>query len=341
MVVTYAFVILASTAFFQRSLASYSLLDNYSGNSFFPGFDFFTGPDPTSGFVTYVSQAVAVREKLINVFPASTLFLNSSVYIGVDHTAVLNASATTLGSGRASIRLESKKTYKTGSLIIADFAHMPGGICGTWPAFWTYSASVDWPYGGEIDIVEGVNSASTNLMSLHTGSACQITRTAPMTGYVTNPDCYQYDPDEGGSGCGIGDLRTTTFGVGFNAQGGGVYAMHFTVSFIHIWFFPRHAIPQDIGGDTPDPGNWGTPAAAFQGAECDMPSHFRDQKIVFDTTFCGDWGGNVWQYDGVCSKLAPTCKDYVAENPGAFAQAYWEVSYVKVFGDNDTSIGFE
>lgn len=35
--------------------------------------------------------------------------------------------------GRQSVRITSNASYKHG-LIILDLAHMPGGICGTWPA---------------------------------------------------------------------------------------------------------------------------------------------------------------------------------------------------------------
>lgn len=52
---------------------------------------------------------------------------NNSVYIGVDHTNVAS------GSGRQSVRLTSINTYTHG-LIILDLAHMPGSVCGSWPA---------------------------------------------------------------------------------------------------------------------------------------------------------------------------------------------------------------
>jgi hypothetical protein len=39
----------------------------------------------------------------------------------------------TAAVGRNSVRLVSKKSWTHG-LFIADIAHMPGGICGTWPA---------------------------------------------------------------------------------------------------------------------------------------------------------------------------------------------------------------
>ena len=50
-------------------------------------------------------------------------------------------------NGRPSVRITSQESYETG-LIILDLGHMPGGICGTWPAFWTVGP--DWPNGGEI-----------------------------------------------------------------------------------------------------------------------------------------------------------------------------------------------
>src|SRR5271163_2189760 len=68
-----------------------------------------------------------------------------SVIIGVDSTHTDNPS----GPGRASVRLNSTKTYTHG-LFIADISHMPGGVCGTWPAFWTVGD--DFPSQGEIDI---------------------------------------------------------------------------------------------------------------------------------------------------------------------------------------------
>lgn len=36
--------------------------------------------------------------------------------------------------------------------MILDVRHMPQG-CGTWPAFWEVGAN--WPFGGELDIIEG------------------------------------------------------------------------------------------------------------------------------------------------------------------------------------------
>jgi len=78
------------------------------------------GSDPTHGYVTFVDQPTAVRESLIRSD-------DNQVYIGVDSTNVA------MGTGRNSIRITSNKSYNHG-LFILDLAHMPGGICGTWPA---------------------------------------------------------------------------------------------------------------------------------------------------------------------------------------------------------------
>jgi hypothetical protein len=62
--------------------------------------------------------------------------LATAVYIGVDHNNVYS----TCTPGRSSVRIESKAAYNHG-LFIADIWHMPGGICGTWPALWVLEPS--------------------------------------------------------------------------------------------------------------------------------------------------------------------------------------------------------
>jgi hypothetical protein len=61
-------------------------------------------------------------------------YQNSPIYIGVDHNTVLNSA----GAGRRSVRISSKRTFMHG-LFISDIFHMPGGICGTWPARGSYA----------------------------------------------------------------------------------------------------------------------------------------------------------------------------------------------------------
>ena len=116
-----------STAFLalgvaKTAVAGYSVADDYSGSKFFDMFDFFQGHDPTNGFVNYVDRGTAQQAGLINA--------NGPVYMGVDST---NQAP----SGRASVRLTSKKSY-THMLAVLDIANMPSG-CGTWPALYATS----------------------------------------------------------------------------------------------------------------------------------------------------------------------------------------------------------
>lgn len=115
------FTLFSAAALIDLSIAGYVLKDDYM-NDFYSNFDFFTGPDPTEGFVNYVDQATAISSNLIS--SNST----ASATFGVD-------SENKTPQGRPAVRLTSKKSYNSG-LIILDVAHMPFG-CGTWPAYVT------------------------------------------------------------------------------------------------------------------------------------------------------------------------------------------------------------
>lgn len=119
--------------------AAYTLQDDYMADgNFFGKFSFFTASDPTHGFVQYVNQGTAQSTGLISQS-------SSKVIMGVD-------SKNVQPNGRPSVRIVSNKSYNTG-LFILDLQHQPGGICGTWPAFWLVGPN--WPNNGEVDIIEG------------------------------------------------------------------------------------------------------------------------------------------------------------------------------------------
>ncbi|KAH6637871.1 concanavalin A-like lectin/glucanase domain-containing protein [Boeremia exigua] len=308
--------LLAAASLFDLSVAGYALEDDYM-TDFYGAFDFFTAPDPTNGFVKYVDEATARQTNLIN---ASTTV---PVEWGVDST---NETP----EGRPSLRLVSKKKYNAG-LVVMDVAHMPTG-CGTWPAFWMVGP--DWPTGGEIDILEGVNEQTNNGMTLHTAPNCKIgPDTSIFAGEVTTPNCdVNAKGQDKNVGCSIEHPSKDSFGTGLNAIGGGVYATQWTAEAISVWYFPRGAIPEDVLGDAPSPAGWGIPAAKFTGG-CDIENMFKEQQIVFNTAFCGDWAGAVWE-TGSCAKKAATCDEYVQNNPEAFKDAYWTVNALKVYQDN-------
>ncbi|KAK4250826.1 glycoside hydrolase [Corynascus novoguineensis] len=340
--------VLAFTAASTARAASYGLVDAFDASNFFDEFDFFTEPDPTHGFVQYVDGDMANREGLAG-------FASGGVYLGVDY------NRTTM-TGRASVRVTSKKAYTRG-LFVADIAHMPAGAagsssCGLWPAFWMFGP--DWPSSGEIDIIEGVNSQAANSVSLHTGPGCTVSNvgSAPGTRLVT-ADCQN---DEGCTqDTSSAPESNSNYGTGFNAAGGGVYAVEWTDAAIKVWFFPQgsptasqlSSFSAEGGGGggegknttSPDPSAFGTPLAVFANSNnnigddnidndinsCAFDAHFADHRLVFDTTFCGDWAGRAWHSDAACAALAPACEDYVGAHPEAFSEAYWLVRGIRVY----------
>jgi hypothetical protein len=312
------FVALTGTALFIASpaQAGYNLDVAYDKTNFFNSFDFFTDTDPTKGFVEYVNGQTAQQEGL-------AVYAKGGVFMGVD-TKTMNPPR-----GRKSVRVTSKKAFNRG-LFVADIAHMPGSICGVWPAFWMFGPN--WPAGGEIDILEGVNTQTKNSVTLHTSPGCSISNQGSLASTkLASADCGAAGSS---SGCGQAVDDTQTYGNGFNAAGGGVYATEWTSDHIAVWFFPRSRIPQDIQSQNPNPATWGQPTARFVGgSSCKIDSFFNDHQIIFDTTFCGDWAGlpQVWDSNPQCAALAPTCNQYVANNPAAFVEAYWVINSVKVY----------
>ncbi|RKF65684.1 Endo-1,3-beta-glucanase [Erysiphe neolycopersici] len=292
---------------------SYSLLDNYIGADFLGSkFNFFSDPDPTLGFVEYVNGAKAKEKGLAKM-------LDGGVFLGVDNTTKLPEK------GRASVRIESVKKYNKG-LFIADIAHMPSGSCGVWPALWTFGPG--WPNTGEIDIMEGANLDTTNTMTLHTSAGCVMSSGAlAETSSLQTTDC---NANNAKNGCSTKSTSRDTFGAGFNAKKGGVYAMEWTETDIKIWNFARDDIPSDVKSSNPDPSKWGFPAASFTGPGCDIEKHFQDHSIVINTTFCGEFVDPGWSASE-CGVKAPTCKDYVSNNPQDFQQSHWLINSIKVF----------
>ncbi|KAK8197336.1 concanavalin A-like lectin/glucanase domain-containing protein [Phyllosticta capitalensis] len=301
--------------------ADYVLVDDYEPSNFFDKFDFFTLTDPTEGFVDYVNQTYAQEDGLIS---------NTSdrVYIGVDTTHTYNVYS---DRGRPSVRLQSSQSYTHG-LFILDLNHMPYG-CGTWPAWWTVGDINTWPSDGEIDIIEGVNVNQNNTNKIYTSNhGCTITGKG-QTAIADAFDCTD--------GCGSVSTNPFSYGAGFSMVSGGVYAMEWTSDYIRVWFFDRANIPRSIATGQPDSSEFGMPMSNFQGG-CDIDRYFRNHKIVFDITFCGQWAGPAFNASSSCPQTPgydawDSCKFYVAGNPSAFNNAYWDINSMKVYQDDGGS----
>ncbi|KAG5978299.1 hypothetical protein E4U55_006282 [Claviceps digitariae] len=299
---------------------AYALVTSYAGEALLSGFNWIDSVDLNHGFVSYQSRPDAQAKGLYSV-DANT----GVVRLGVDSTNVMSVG----GSGRPSIRLESKESYSHG-LFIADFLHMPPSQCGLWPAFWAYGRN--WPFDGEIDIIEGASDQHSNLMSAHTSRGCTLSKTiqAKASGTTRSNVC---DVDAQNVGCGydVPASDTSSYGDAFNAAGGGVYAMEWDSDHIKIWHFGRSQIPRDIKSKKPNPDEWGLPHAIFGGDSCDLGTHFKTMNLVINTNFCGDWAGNIWGRADGCGTFAPTCSEFVAKNPQAFRETHWDVHYIDVY----------
>lgn len=247
---------------------SYTLEDSYTSANFFDEFTFYTGTDPTNGYVDYQGATAASASGLAG-------YSDGGIYLGADYQTSKPAN------GRASTRVSSNKAY-THMLLVADVAHMPVG-CGTWPALWSFGP--DWPGSGEIDILEGVNSQTSNEITLHTAEGCTMTKGTQIasTKMIDTADC---GADNGGTGCPQKTVSTRNFGAGLNAGGGGVYAMEWTSSAISVWFFERNGtvanqLSAASSTSAVDTSSFGTPIAQFAGGSgCDIDSYFKNHNIV-------------------------------------------------------------
>ncbi|KAH9909969.1 glycoside hydrolase family 16 protein [Xylariomycetidae sp. FL2044] len=297
------------------SQLNYSLADEYTGTSFFDNFNYFTGYDPAEGFVHYVPQEQA---ESLNLTYAS----EDSAILRVD-TSVGPDSEPNASTGRFSVRVESKTQYENG-LFIFDVKHTPYG-CGTWPALWLVDQN-NWPNHGEIDVMEAVNNATDgNQMTLHTTDNCQMGGIKrKMTGTNVHSNCYNATNDN--AGCGV-QGPTDSYGATYNDVSGGIMALEWRDAGIRMWEFGRNEIPDDITAKTPDPSTWGTAAADFPNTDCDIGSHFKNQSIIINIDLCGQYAGGVYAQSGCPSN----CTDYVANNPDAFTNAFWEFGAFEVY----------
>ncbi|KAF2739283.1 hypothetical protein EJ04DRAFT_609386, partial [Polyplosphaeria fusca] len=301
----------------------YTLIQNYNASNFFDGFTFFTGQDPTGGFVDFLSYELALNKSLIDN-------ISDVVYLAVDHTNVISLD----GPGRPSVRLESKMTFTEG-LFVLDLLHLPVG-CGTWPAFWTVGLG-DWPANGEIDIIEGVNDATGNDASLHAAGECTVSKDVDQTGKWKSTDCnIGHDKNQG---CGTTFTEPYNFGPDFNTNGGGVYAMEWTNSSINIWFFSPENVPESLFSPSPDTNDFGIPGASFSGPCSDsFAQKFFNHTLIIDTTFCGGWGGGTFGTGEetqcpLVDSAGPdaSCKSFVAMNPQAFNETYWAIKSLTIW----------
>lgn len=109
-----------------------------------------------------------------------------------------------------------------------------------------------------------------------------------------------------------------------------VYATELRDAGIRIWWWPRDSIPSDITNDSPDPSTWGEATADFPSTDCSISSHFRNQSIIANIDLCGSLAAADKYYIDE-AQCPSNCTAYVAANPSAFTEAYWEFKSFKVY----------
>jgi hypothetical protein len=121
-------------------------------------------------------------------------------------------------------------------------------------------------------------------------------------------------------GCSVlDDYDQASFGINFNNNNGGTFALRLESNILMVWFFEAGNEPSDITNGAPNPNGWGTPVANFAG-NAPIDSIFQGNNIVLDTNFCGTWINTYWSSSSYCAYQAPTCSDFVGLNPDAFAE---------------------
>ena len=146
-------------------------------------------------------------------------------------------------------------------------------------------------------------------------------------------------------GCSQIMSNDNSFGKHFNKNNGGYFVLLWDTkinNLINIWYFNKTNIPNELKFDNLTEianininpiniKNWGIPDIQYLfGNHC--PSNkIKKNHIVINTNFCGDWAGHSWTHDEYCSTLADTCKEFVAQNPSYFKNAYWDINFLRVY----------
>lgn len=310
----------------------YVLNEQFVGNDFFSKWHFYTGEDPTHGSVEFVSEEEARKSKLISAS-------GDSVFMGVDNTTQLP-----VGKGRKAIKILSNKVYNNG-LFVLKVENVPSA-CGAWPAFWMFGEDSQhaWPRWGEYDILESVHTSSYATCTLHTKAGCDQEAVNSGLDFIgkgwavgslgTNPakNCWVGAPNEyNNQGCGQ-KMPDGSFGPPLNNNGGGTFAAEWDPVRKHLrtWFWPKGQEPLDLVSRNPQPQQWGLPNSFFTLDDrfC-TKGHFHNMRLVFDTTFCGDYANP--SFAGACPQIHTSCDQYVRENPSAFTTAFWSIKGLDVY----------
>ncbi|KAJ3544278.1 hypothetical protein NMY22_g2833 [Coprinellus aureogranulatus] len=305
--------------------ATYNAIKEYSGPTFLDDWEFYGHfDDKMNGDVDFVTAQQGVSERLAYVDPNT-----NRAILKVDNTTNVPYN-----EKRKAVRITSKDSYDVGSLWVADILHAPYG-CSVWPAFWSFAKDAQWPAGGEIDSFEGINLHPTAQMGLHTDGSAQCSQVNPdqLSTLVNSTDCAGVN----NAGCMVTNTNPNSYGAAFAAQQGGVFITEFAESGISVWFFSRKDVPQSVtqGATSIDTSTLGKPMGNWPSAGCDIRKAFQPQNLVFTVTLCGDFARPENIFHQTCT--GDCYLDWVIKDPSNYDNAYFDISYVKVFSSNPSA----
>ncbi|KAL1747560.1 glycoside hydrolase family 16 protein [Schizophyllum fasciatum] len=262
---------------------------------------------------------------------------SKKTYISVDQTPYADL--------RKAVRMTSKDKFNPSDnlLFIFDVQHIPC-LCGTWPALWFTGSN--WPFDGEIDIIEGVHLYKQNTMSVHTGTGCNwpnyiISSLSKLT--ANKPDEFSCDANADYQSCGGSQDSKTSFGKAFNDAGGGVFALELNENLVAMHQWNIADVPKDIQDNNPDPSQWGEPIFKMPSDQCVIGDHFKDLMLVINTNLGGFFSEGVWAIDGAggqetsCQKQTNfnSAADYVKQMGSVFGDdARWIINKIVIYEQN-------
>merc|ERR1712066_973033 len=99
---------------------------------------------------------------------------------------------------------------------------------------------------------------------------------------------------------------------------------------IQTWFFPSGSEPADLLSHRPQPNTWGASFAHFTLDPSVCPAtHFKNMRLVFDLTFCGDLGNPTFAQSCPSAASQMKCEDWIASQ--RLPEAYWFIRTLDVY----------
>lgn len=302
--------------------------------------------DPTNGLNSYRLGCAYKSDLLVEREDRKPGFSMRAMRVSTASDVYTEANTNWQNSANNDIytlRLESKDIYN-GGLFGISVSKMPWGAAA-WPAFWMVGSepndwAVDqprgkglglrnyWPYRGEIDIIEYVNSFTQedmnaeqrNHVTLHEPVGCFSNRSSPSgrgkIGADTSDDCAA---NNAFTGCSMSMGPKTTGAPDFQ---GGIYICEWLkLQHVKCWFFKKDPSEQasassDWTGTATSP-DYGTNESVVEpfnftnattinvadlgepdvlhllSERCQMYNSLADMRLILNTVICGQWAGAV------------------------------------------------